>query len=746
MNKNLGLFLSKFNLLAGLLVLALAIPLTAGAQVTSTSVRGTVTAPDGDPAAGVTVTVTDTRTSASRTTTTNIDGTFSVRGLAVGGPFEIRVTSTEYKVALIPDVYTTLTEAAAFNIALEEGDIEEIIVTASAEVAVAGIAVGPSATFGLAELESMPAINRNITDVIRADARIYVDESRGDINAVQCGGKNSRFNSLTVDGVRMNDSFGLNSNGYPTERMPFSYDAIQQVAIELAPFDVEYGGFSACNINAVTKSGSNTFFGSVFYDYTSDSLRGDKLEGQDIQSGSYDENRYGLTFGGPIIQDNLFFFFAYEKLDGANLFDRGPIGSGAVNEVQVTQSELNEIVSIANNVYFYDPGAIPSSMNHEDEKFLLKLDWNLAENHRLAFTYTYNDGENFSESDGETNEFEFSNHLYERGAELNSYVGNLYSEWTDNFSTELRVSYLEIDNRQISVGGTDFGEIRVELDDRPNPDNPAEMLDDIDIYLGGDDSRQSNKLKYDLTSFAIKGNYQLGEHSLTAGIEQESLDIFNLFIQHTETELRFNGIDDFRNGFADDVYYNNAPIVAGLRYDWYTTSDVPAQNPDFLADYGFPNTHTVDGEGLLQPRVGFTFDMSDVTTLRGGVGLYSGGNPNVWLSNNYSADNVRQFGAYRPDFDLTTTTFEDIESTAPAGAWAGYGIPTPVHDDVSTGMGSNFDINFLDPDFELPSEWKFALGITHIFGDDWVVSADLLYTLSEDQPLIKQARPDRHKS
>jgi hypothetical protein len=135
--------------------------------------------------------------------------------------------------------------------------------------------------------------------------------------------------------------------------------------------------------------------------------------------------------------------------------------------------------------------------------------------------------------------------------------------------------------------------------------------------------------------------------------------------------------------------------------------------------------------------------MSDVTTLRGGVGLYSGGNPNVWLSNNYSADNVRQFGAYRPDFDLTTTTFEDIESTAPAGAWAGYGIPTPVHDDVSTGMGSNFDINFLDPDFELPSEWKFALGITHIFGDDWVVSADLLYTLSEDQPLIKQAAVDQ---
>jgi outer membrane receptor for ferrienterochelin and colicin len=327
------------------------------------------------------------------------------------------------------------------------------------------LAIGPSANFGLATLESAPAINRNITDVIRADARFYVDESRGDINAVQCAGKNSRFNSLTVDGVRMNDSFGLNSNGYPTERMPFSYDAIEQVAVELAPFDVEYGGFSACNINAVTKSGGNEFSGSVFYDYTSDSLRGDKLEGQSIQSGSYDENRYGITFGGPIIKDKLFFFAAYEKLDGANLFDRGPIGSGAVDEVLVTQAELDEIVEIANEVYFYDPGTIPSSMNHEDEKLLVKLDWNINEEHRLAFTYNYNDGENFSEADGESSEFEFSNHLYERGAELNSYAGTLYSDWADNFSTELRVAYLEIDNRQISVGGTDFGEIRVELAD-----------------------------------------------------------------------------------------------------------------------------------------------------------------------------------------------------------------------------------------------------------------------------------------
>ena len=745
--------LTRFAAIASLLI---TLPVAGFAQETTGAVRGAVFTPNGDPAAGATVTVTDTRTNASRTSTTGQDGTFRISGLAIGGPFEIRVTSSDYKGALVTDVYTSLSEAATFSILLEAGEVEEIVVTASRDVAVANLAIGPSANFTIEQLEAAPAINRNITDVIRADPRIYVDESRGDINAVQCAGKNSRFNSLTVDGVRMNDSFGLNSNGYPTERMPFSYDAINQVAVELAPFDVQYGGFSACNINAVTKSGQNEFFGSAFYDYTDDGLRGDKLEGDKIETGSYDEQRYGFSFGGPIIQDKLFFFVAYEKLDGANLFDRGPLGSGTVNEVNVTQAELDEIVDIARTVYLYDPGPIPSSLDHEDEKFLAKVDWNINDNHRLAFTYTFNDGENFTESDSETTEFEFQNHLYERGAELNSYVGTLYSEWTDRFTTEFRTSYIELDNRQIPVGGTDFGEVRVELAD-------------VDVYLGADDSRHANKLDYDVTSFRLKGTYDLGGHAITAGFEYEALEIFNMFVQHVETELRFNSIDDFRNGLADDVYYNNNPshnpidaaadwgyevntlfaqdefqlgdrwtIVAGLRYDWYTTSDAPPENSDFTADYGFPNTATLDGEGLVQPRLGFTFDWSADTTVRGGVGLYSGGNPNVWLSNNYSANNVQQFGSYRPDFNLfdPSVEYRDIEPGAPAGAGAGWGIPSPLHDDITAGSGSNFEINYLDPNFDLPSEWKFALGVTHVFPGEYVLTADYLYSRGENAAII----------
>lgn len=745
-----GLFLSAFS------INSLAIE-------TSSAIRGEVTDASGNPIAGATVTVLNENTSLTRSVQSNESGQFMIRNLPVASGYTVSAQSSGYSTKAFRDVGLVLGETTSLTFNLASAGMEELVVTGARLKT--QVAVGPSATFDLETLESAPSINRNLADVIRIDPRIYVDESRGNVNAVQCGGKNSRFNSLTVDGVRLNDLFGLNENGYPTERMPFSFDAINQVVVEMAPFDAKYGGFTACNVNAATKSGSNEFSGSFFYDYTDNDLRGDSLEGDDVEIGDYDETRWGVTLGGPIIQDQLFFFVAYEELEGANLFDRGPIGSGAVNEILVTQAELDEIVDIARTLYQYDPGPIPTSLDNEDEKLLVKLDWYINDRHRIAFTYNYNDGNNFTESDEELSEFEFENHLYERGAELESYVGTLYSDWTDDFSTELRISTAELDNRQISVGGTDFGEIRVELDD-------------VDVYLGGDDSRQSNKLDYTIDTISFRGNYQWGDHAISFGIERDELEVFNLFIQHTETEIRFDGIENFRNGFADAIYYNNAPshvpndaaadwgyevttvfiqdefdlvdnltIVAGLRYDRWTSSDEPLVNPDFLADYGFGNNATIDGESLLQPRLGFTYYISDVMTIRGGVGLYSGGDPNVWLSNNYSNNNVLQFGQRGRSFGYTDGTrslfdadvvYRDVEANAPAGAGPGWGIPSELHDAVSGGVGDNFEINYLDPGFDLPSEWKFALGVTYEFENNLTMDADLIWTRGKDSAIIQR--------
>ncbi len=746
---------------------------------TSTAVRGVVTDQAGNPLANATVTVRNEQTSLTRVVETDADGEFSVRNLQVGDNYTVKASRAGFSEESATGVVLALGEVTALGFALRSDQaIEEVVVTGSRLPV--QVATGPNAVFGLKELETSPAINRNIADVLRIDPRIYVDESRGDINAIQCGGKNSRFNSLTVDGVRTNDSFGLNSNGYPTERMPFSYDAIQQVSVELAPFDASYGGFTACNINAVTKSGGNEFFGSLFYDFTNDDLRTDSLEGDDIESGDYDEKRWGINVGGPIIQDKLFFFAAYEELEGANLFDRGAIGSGAVNEVQVTQAELDEILDIARTLYQYDPGFVPSSFDNEDEKLLVKLDWYINDNHRVAVTYNYNDGFNIVESDSDLDEFEFSNHLYERGAELESWAGTLYSDWTDTFSTEFRIGTLDLDNRQNSIGGTDFGEIRVELAD-------------VDVYLGGDDSRQSNQLNYEVFNIALTANWQVGDHTLSFGFTRDDLDVFNLFVQHTETEIRFSdtlddmdnviatALENFRNGFADSIYYNNAPsnnptdaaadwgyaintvfvqdefsigdkldVLVGLRYDWYDTSDKPEENADFVADYGFSNSTNLDGEGLLQPRVGFTYYFNEQLTFRGGVGLYSGGDPNVWLSNNFSANNVLQFGQRGRSFGYTDGTrslfdpdvvYLGLEDGVPAGP--GYGVPSELFNAVAGGTGDNFELNFLDPDFEIPSEWKYSLGATYEFGENWVLSGDLLVTRGKDSAIVLRGDLER---
>jgi len=736
------------------------------AQETVSGMRGIVSDTQGVPLADTVVTVRNEDSGLTRSATTNANGEYNLRNLPIGSNYTVTVQRTGSNGGKAENVALNLGQTAELNFALESntsGSVEELVVFGTA-TAPQQVAVGPSAIFGLETLENAPAINRNITDIIRQDARIYVNEARGAINEVQCAGKNPRFNSLTVDGVRLNDSFGLNSNGYPTERIPFSYDAIQQVAVELAPFDVEYGGFTACNINSVTKSGGNEFHGGLFYDYTDDSLRGDSLEGDPINSGDFEEKRYGLNIGGPIIQDKLFFFAAYEKLEGANLFDRGPIGSGAVDEIQVTQAELDEIAQISRDLYQYDPGFIPRSSPNEDEKFLVKFDWNINDQHRAVFNYTYNEGFNTVQSDGDSDEFEFSNHLYERGTELKSYSATLYSDWNDKFSTEIRIGKLDVDGRQDSIGGTDFGEIRVELDE-------------VDVYLGGDDSRQANDLDYDVNTFAFKGNYELDNgHSLTFGLEREDLDVFNLFVQHTETEIRFRGgIDAFRDGFASAIYYNNSPsqnpndaaavwgyalntayiqdefaindrlkVLAGLRYDMYTTNDAPIENTAFTAEYGFSNSTNLDGEGLLQPRVAFTFDWTDSTTVRGGVGIYSGGNPNVWLSNNFSANNVLQFGQRGRSFGYTDgsrslfdsdVVYSAVEAGAPNGP--GYGVPSELFDAVGAGSGDNFEINYLDPNFDIPSELKIALGMTHVTAGDYVWSADLLFTDGKDTAIVQ---------
>ena len=765
--------------LAASAVVAMAVFLAAPAsfaQETTSSIRGTVLKADGTPAAGATVQVTDTRNGATRSASTSDSGLVAMRGLSVGGPYTIEVSSEGVAPHSITDVNLGLGDTYTFEVSLT--DTMGAVTVTSDKYQAEQVALGPSTTFSLQELQDAPSINRNINDVLAIDPRIYVDESFND--SVQCAGANSRFNALTVDGVRLSDNFGLNSNGYPTERMPFPYDAIQEVSVELAPFDVMYGGFTACNINAVTKSGGNRFRGSVFYDYTDESWSGDSLEGDAIDLGSFEEKRYGAAFGGPILQDRLFFFVAYEKLEGVNVFDRGPADiSAGDNVLGVTQAQLDRIAQIARTVYNYEPGGTPPPMGTDDEKYLIKLDWNITDGHRASYTYNFNDGFNNTESDTFVGAFEFANHLYERGAELKSHSLQVFSAWTDNFTTEFRASYADLDNRQIPLGGTALGEVQIRTFNDPDGAGPI-STQQATVFLGADDSRHANDLYYDTTTYKLAATYTAGNHIITAGVEREELDIFNMFIQEAEGEFRFDSscnagnpsgcINAFETGDPNLIIYENAAptnikedaaasfgyetnsaylqdefpigpltVVAGLRYDWYTSSDVPRFNQNFVNRNGFANTETFDDMSLLQPRLGLNWDVTDALSLRGGVGLYSGGNPNVWMANNFQNNGITQFEP--PGLNLFSgANAAQTLFTVPTNGDALYDIPQSLVDAVTNSNG-NGSVNALDPDFDVPKEWKFALGATWNFdagflGDGYTLLFDYLHTKKEDSAII----------
>ncbi|TMN72635.1 TonB-dependent receptor [Pseudoalteromonas sp. S1727] len=724
------------------------------ANETTSAIKGQIKGPNGNPAAGTKITIVHVPSGSTKETETNDAGYFTAKGLRVGGPYSVVVDSDVFADQSFNNINLQVGADYPVNVTLEpQSSIEQIVVTGRAISTMSG-GTGPASTFTLTDLENTPAINRDIKDIIRIDPRVTIDDSRGSIN---CGGGNSRFNSLTLDGVRMNDNFGLNASGYPTINAPFSFDSIEQVAVELAPFDVQYGGFTSCNINAVTKSGGNEIHGGVFFDYTNDSMKGDSIEGEKIDNGNYNDKRYGFNVGLPLIKDTLFLFTSYEKNESITEFNYGALNSGAV-----TSSDITDVQRIAQEVYGYDAGGMPSSAPVEDEKIFVKLDWNINDNHRANLIYNYNDAFTFSQSDTGNSRLSLSNHFFEEGAEFTSIIASVYSDWSDNFSTEIRFGKSELDKRTESIdAASSFGEMQIKTANNGT------------IYIGPDDSRHSNDLNYDTTTAKLAGTYYLDQHTITAGYEFEELEIFNLFAQQTQGEWRFDSVEDFEGGQASYIEYTNAAgtnnpndlaasfsyaqntfyiqdeysfsdidasLTIGLRYDKYTSDDAPNYNSNFDARYGFSNQSTLDGVDLIQPRVGFEWYATDALEVRAGLGLYSGGNPNVWLSNSYSNDGITNIYVRRPDgADLTTTP--NVNGGAP-----GYEVPQDMYDEVANSTGDG-PVNSVDPDFEMPSEWKYSVGATYTTENDYVIALDYLYTNRKNSAtLIDLALEDSGKT
>ena len=735
-------------------------------------VRGTVTTPDGGPAVGESITVTDTRTGFRRTTTTTANGSFTVRGLGVGGPFTIRVDSSQYEDTLVTDVFTNLSSAVTFDIVLATADeaIEEIVVT-SAMVQTTPLAVGPGSSFSLADIESMPSINRQIRDVIRIDPRVSVARAdNGAGHGINCLGGNSRSNAFTIDGSIVNDGFGLNEGTGTSARFafPVPYDTVASTSVEFAPIDVQYSQFTGCAINIVTKPGSNEFHGSAFYLFNDEGLTGTKLQGETVITDPFEDTNWGVNVSGPIIKDKLFFFVAYEETDSVGVQSTGCIDCGFANEDWLTGTEAQTIKDILLSQYGRDVGPIVRNLPRTSERVFVRLDWNINDNHRAEFTYTTLEELNLDPDDLGFSGFSYRDNFEFEGIDQDTVSLRVFSNWTDNFSTEFRYSSFDVTDIQGPAGGGEAQDavpiVRLQIEDGGGDD----------IFISGPGFfRSSNDLQYTIDQLKLSADWVLGDHTLTFGVEQETRDIFNLFIPDATGTITFPDVTALAAGAASSIAMNGSfsqvaadaaatferdinsiylqdewqvndrlTLIAGVRYDEYSTSNNPTANPVFEARYGFSNTQTFDGLDLVQPRIGLTYDMPDnkwgSTQFTVGYGVFGGGDPTVHFANAYQnfggAIGGASWGSGAFDSMDLPCTAADLQVTDAGGQFTG--LPSCLPQAAANSANANTGaVAAVDPGFDLPANERWNLGINHRFVNGWEVRFDYINTKKKNAPV-----------
>ena len=734
------------------LTAAATIAAPAAAQETTSGITGSVTDENGASIEGATVVLTDGRTGRTRTTTTTGTGSFNFRNLEVGGPYTVSVNADGYEGEVVEGLAVRLSDTTGLAFQLAQGSTtlgNEIVVSASS-VQTAPLALGPGQSFSLEVITEQPTITRDIRDIISIDPRVTLDAGFPDDNgAVSCLGGSERTNSLTVDGIRTDDGFGLGSSGFPSEGQPFPLDSLSAVSVEFAPFDVQYGNFSGCNINVVTKSGSNEFSGGGYFFYRDQSLLADELEGQPFNAGDFEVKQWGAFLGGPIIQDKLFFFVNYDRVDATQGIDDGPLGSGAANEAQlVTVDEINQIRQIVQDQYGFDVGTVLTSQPRSTERVFARLDAVIADDHRLALSYgrTREDVFGGVTANARFNEIGLSSNAYQAGNNIDTYSARLISDWSDNFSTEIRVSRLDNADIQDSLSGTNFQQFEI-----VTPSGGT-------VFVGPDRFRQANDLRTTTDQAKLAGFLTAGDHFFTIGFEYDSFDVFNLFVQDGNGTAEFASIDDLEAGIPSDfvvrlptsgniadataefkreiftVYVQDEWQVttdlllqAGLRYDFYNGSVQPTEAPLFVQRYGFSNNNGFDSLDVIQPRFGFTYDVGETfagsTTIRGGVGIFSGGDPTVLFSNSYTNNGTA----------LDDVFLDEIQD-AGITDFLGAGVPSSVQALTVAGDG---EVNAIDPDFEISKTIRANFGIEHQFDFGPTLILDYIYTKVND-PLFVQ--------
>ena len=741
---------------------------TASAQVTTSSLSGRVVDANGEPVIGAAVVATHTPSGTVYGVITNENGRYTINGMRTGGPYTVEFSCLGYQALTYTDVNLQLAETFSLNGELKDDSemLSEAMVIAASASKFNAEKTGAATNISGSQITSLPTVSRSITDVTRL--------SPYGGNDMSFAGADGRTANFTVDGANFNNNFGLSSS-LPGGGSPISIDAIEEMQVVISPYDVRQTNFIGGGVNAITKSGTNTFKGSAYVYHKNENMGGDTIEGEQI-SGARAKNRnttYGFTLGGPIIKNKLFFFVnaEYSQIPTEVNRWRGSEDGVADPNNYTARTKLEDLKKVSDFVkekYGYDTGSWTSfPANESNMKLLARIDWNINDNHKLALRYNYTlnrawKSTNASSMDGGSRSafarlseysMTYANSLYSQDNMVSTVSLDLNSRISDNLSNQLLATFSKLDDMRGSTSD-DFPFIDIRNDDGSSVLPYISLGYELFTWNNGVHNTHIS-VKDDLTYYA-------GNHKLTAGANYEYQMADNSYMRNGTGYYRYRSLDDFLTGATPEVvcltygYEGEANPAARVQFhkagiyaqdEWQATDNFKLtaglrldglffDNQDLMRNQAiYDLTYMVDGEErhidtgkwpsaaiTVSPRVGFTWNVLGDNSLkvRGGTGLFSGRLPLVFFTNMPTNSGMVQYQAILNGDGKNKGTKVDMSNFAGGvlrredllNKIVSMGFPNKISPADGTVPG---EISAVDPKFKMPQVWKTSVAIDYSF-------------------------------
>lgn len=724
---------SKF-LFSALVVSAMAVG--ANAQVTTSAISGKVLDETKAPVIGATVVAIHEPSGTLYGAVTNVDGRYTIQGMRTGGPYKIEISYVGYNKTAFTGISLELGNTLSLNAEMKPSSelLDEVVVVADAKAN-----AGAAHNFSTGKITSTPTVDRNVYDIVKNMPMASTSKNGG----ITFAGSNNRYNSFQIDGTVSNDVFGLSAsgtNGAQTGANPISMDAIQEIQVVVAPFDVRQSGFTGGGINAITKQGTNKFQATAYSYFTNENMYGKYNAARDYEKqklGEQHTRTFGGTIGGALIKNKLFYFVSAEHK--SDVYPNN-IYPGYIDNY-LTQDMADRIISKYQEYTGIKETYGPRDIENKSFGLLARIDWNINQNHKLAIRYQHNNSydDNLSLS---SSSFRFNSSGYRMNNKTNSIVAELNSHLGESLYNELRASASFVrDNRDI-----DYNSATVQIKSANDNNNTK-------IDMGTEYSSGANYLNQDIYTFEDNLSWYKGNHTFTFGTHNEIYRMQNLFMQGNNGAWYFNSIEDFLNDnpyefrykytdptltggnlsyapamksgqfgfYAQDKWNvtNNFELTYGIRFDIPVIFNDPTTNVsfnEFATQQGWEARvgEMPGAKVLVSPRVGFRWYLNENhrTLLRGGLGLFTGRVPFVWLNNSFTNNGMEQKGTTLNEKYVAVPGMKDYAKN-PYEAVSGKPI---------------VDIAVVDKDFKYPQVFRTNLALEQQLPGDVKLTIEGIYS------------------